>query len=59
MSGSHPKKTMLMFRFCRNELFEAFRKLHIGFEIHDSAKKSIAVMNMLNQPRFGDPHGSH
>lgn len=53
MTGSHPKKIMPKFRFCRAGLIEAIRNLHVDFEIHENAKESITIMNMLNHPSFG------
>lgn len=53
MTGSHPTKTMPVFRFYRNGLIEAFRKSRVDFEIHENTKESITVMNTLNQPSCG------
>lgn len=40
-------------------LLKPLEKLHVGFEIHENTKERITVMNVLNQPSFGDPHDSH
>lgn len=47
------KKNISKFRFCRNGLIEASRKLQVDFDIHENTKVTITVMNMLNQPSFG------
>jgi len=39
MTGSYPKKTVPKFRFCRNGVFEAIRKLHVDFETQENRKE--------------------